>query len=186
MIRTLFIIPFFFVLLSAEADAQTTIPRDLPDASSPSPSSPSQRTPRLGSPAEEIIRRAEIRHAEEQHQEMVERADETVELAGELHAAFQTSKALSREDLKKLERLEKLARKIRGGAGGDDDKLALKETPPHLGAAMELLAEISSELKKGVSKTSRLVVSGAVIERSNELIELIRYIRTSAQASVQK
>ena len=35
------------------------------------------------------------------------------------------------------------------------------------------------ELKKGVSKTSRLVVSGAVIERSNELIELIRFIRTS-------
>ncbi|HEU4596486.1 MAG TPA: hypothetical protein VFS10_15225 [Pyrinomonadaceae bacterium] len=180
MSRILFIIPALLVILSATASAQTTIPRDLPDASSSSPSS-NQRAPRLGSPAEEIIRRAEIKHAEEQHQEMVERADETVELAGELHAAFQTSKALNREDLKKLERMEKLARKIRGSAGGDDDKLALKETPPHLGAAVELLNEISSELKKGVSKTSRLVVSGAVIERSNELIELIRFIRTSVQ-----
>jgi hypothetical protein len=181
MIRTLFIIPFFFALLSAAANAQTKIPRDLPDASSSSPSSPSQRAPRMGSPAEEIIHRAEIRHAEEQHREMVERADETVELAGELRSAFQTSKAFNREDLKKLERIEKLARKIRGSVGGDDDKLALKETPPHLGAAMELLAEISSELKKGVSKTSRLVVSGAVIERSNELIELVRFIRTSVE-----
>jgi hypothetical protein len=110
---------------------------------------------------------------------MVERADETAELGRQLRSAFQTAKALGREDLKKLERMEKLARKIRGSAGGDEDKLALKETPPHLGAALENLAEISEELKKAVDKTSRLVISGAVIERSNELIELIRYIRTS-------
>lgn len=181
MIRTLFIIPAFLVLLSSAAEAQTQMPKDLPDASSQSSSPPAnQRSPRMGSPAEEIIRRAEIRHAEEAYEEMVERADETAEIAGQLRSAFQTSKALTRDDLKKLERMEKLARKIRGGAGGDEDRLALKETPPHLGAAMERLAELSGELKKGVSKTSRLVVSGAVIQRSNELIELIRFIRTSA------
>ena len=180
MSRSLFIVPAFLLLCtSASASAQTTIPKDLPDASSSSSSSPGQRPARLGSPAEEIIRRAEIRHAEEAHQEMVERADETAELAVELRASFQTAKALGRDELKKLERMEKLARKIRGSAGGDENKLALKETPPHLGAAVERLAEISEELKKGVSKTSRLVVSGAVIERSNELIELIRFIRTS-------
>ncbi len=177
MIKRPFIIAALLACLSAAANAQTA--RDLPDASSSSPPSVTQRSSNLGSPAEEIIRRAEIKHAEEAHKEMVERADETVELARELHSSFETSKALNREDLKKLERLEKLARKIRGSAGGDEDKLALKETPPHLGAAMDRLAEISDELKKGVSKTSRLVVSGAVIERSNELIELIRFIRTS-------
>jgi hypothetical protein len=177
MFRRLFVIPALLALLTAAASAQTA--KDLPDASSSSPSSPNQRSSNLGSPAEDMIRRAEIRHAEEEHKEMVERADETAELARELHTAFRTSKALDREDLKKLERLEKLVRKIRGGAGGDDDKLALKETPPHLGAAIERLPEVSEELKKGVSKTSRLVVSGAVIERSNELIELIRFIRTS-------
>ena len=180
MIRSLFIIPAFLILCSSAAFAQTQIPKDLPDATTSSSSPPSnQRQTRLGSPAEEIIRRAEIKHAEDAHKEMVERADETAELAGQLRASFQTSKALGRDDLKKLERLEKLARKIRGNAGGDDDKLALKETPPHLGAAMERLVQLSEELKKGVSKTSRLVVSGAVIERSNELIELIRFIRTS-------
>lgn len=181
MMRSLFIVPAFLLLCSsaAAASAQTSIPKDLPDASSSSSSSPGQRPTRLGSPAEEIIRRAEIRHAEEAHQEMVERADETAELAVELRASFQTSKALGRDELKKLERMEKLARKIRGSAGGDDDKLALKETPPHLGAAMEKLTQLSEELKKGVSKTSRLVISGTVIERSNELIELIRFIRAS-------
>ena len=117
---------------------------------------------------------------------MVERADETAQLGRQLHHAFQTANALNREDLKKLERMEKLARKIRGSAGGDEDKLALKETPRHLVDAFERLADISDELKKGVGKTSRLVISGTVIERSNELIELIRYIRTSVQTSVQK
>jgi hypothetical protein len=179
MIRTLFFIPAFLLLLSSAAMAQTQIPKDLPDATTSSSSPPSNQRQRLGSPAEEIIRRAEIKHAENAHKEMVERADETVELAGQLHASFQSSKALGRDELKKLERMEKLARKIRGNAGGDDDKLALKETPPHLGAAMERLAQLSEELKKGVSKTSRLVVSGTVIERSNELIELIRFIRTT-------
>ncbi len=179
MIRTLFIIPAFLLLLSSAALAQTQIPKDLPDATTSSSSPPANQRQRLGSPAEEIIRRAEIKHAEDAHKEMVERADETAELAGQLRSLFQTSKALGRDELKKLERMEKLARKIRGNAGGDDDKLALKETPPHLGAAMERLTQVSEELKKGVSKTSRLVVSGAVIERSNELIELIRFIRTS-------
>lgn len=180
MIRTLFITPAFLLLLSSAAAAQTQMPKDLPDASTSSSSPPpSQRGTRLGSPAEEIIRRAEIRHAEESHKEMVERAEETAEIAGQLRASFRTSKTLGRDELKKLERMEKLARKIRGSVGGDDDKLALKETPPHLGAALELLNELSAELKKGVSKTSRLVVSGAVIQRSNELIELIRFIRTS-------
>lgn len=178
MFRFLITIPASLFLLSSLAGAQTST--NLPDAQSSSSSS-NQQPSRLGSPAEEIIHRAQIRHAEEAHKEMVERADETAQLGSQLHSAFQNAKTLGREDLKKLERMEKLARKIRGGAGGDEDKLALKETPEHLGAAMERLAQISDELKKGVSKTSRLVVNGNVIQSSNELIELIRYIRTSVQ-----
>ena len=153
--------------------------RALPNVTPPSPTA--QRPPRIGSPAEEMLHRALIRHAEEEHKEMLERADETAELADQLHSAFQTAQTLGRQELKKLERIEKLARKIRGNAGGDDDKLALKETPQHLGDALKQLSEISEELKKSVSKTSRLVVSAAVIERSNELIELTRFIRASVK-----
>lgn len=184
MIRINLIILVMLLLLTTSATGQTG--RNLPDAQSSSSSSSSQQTPGMGSPAEEIIHKAEIRHAEEAYQEMVERADETAQLGRQLQNAFQSAKVLNREDLKKLERMEKLARKIRGSAGGDEDKLALKETPPHLGDAFVRLADISDELKKGVGKTSRLVISGTVIERSNELIELIRYIRTSVQTSVQK
>ena len=178
MFRFILIITASIFTLAPLAEAQTST--GTADAQSSSSSS-NQQPSRMGSPAEEIIHRAQIRHGEEAHKEMVERADETAQLGSQIHSAFQNAKTLSREDLKKLERMEKLARKIRGGAGGDEDKLALKETPEHLGAAVERLVRISDELKKGVSKTSRLVINGAVIQSSNELIELIRHIRTTVQ-----
>jgi hypothetical protein len=131
----------------------------------------------MGSPEEEIIRRAEIRHGEESHKEMLERADETAQIGGALLSSFKKSKSLSRDDLKKLDRMEKLARKIRGSAGGSDDEAGLDNPPKQLEAAVSQLAEISGLLDKSVQKTSRLVISASVIKQSNELIEVIRIIR---------
>jgi hypothetical protein len=132
----------------------------------------------MGSPEAELLKRAEIRHEEENHQEMIERADETARLGVDLRDAFGKYKSLGREDLKRLERMEKLARKIRSRAGGSDDDEKLKDPPAQLDQAVARLAEVSGKLGEEVRKTSRLVVSGAVIEGSNELIELIRHIRT--------
>ena len=142
---------------------------------------PAQRErepPRFGAPAEEMLQRAAIRHEEEVHREMVERADEAAQLSEHILASFKTNNSLSRDDLKRLERLEKLARKIRGGAGGSDDDKELHDPPGRIEGAVTRLAELSGDLKKSVSKTSRLVISAGVIERSNEMIELIRHIRS--------
>jgi hypothetical protein len=140
----------------------------------------SNQNPRreLGSPEEEIIRRAEIKHEEESHKEMVERADEAALIGEQLLNAFQKSKSFGKDDLKKLDRMEKLARKIRGGAGGSDDDSPLENPPQQLEKAVARLAEISGQLNKSVQKTSRLVISAAVINSSNELIELIKHIRS--------
>lgn len=132
----------------------------------------------LGSPEEEIIRRAEIKHEEESHKDMVERADETALIGEQILNSFQKNKSLNKDDLKKLDRMEKLARKIRGGAGGSDDELALENPPQQLEKALARLAEVSDQLNKSVQKTSRLVISAAVINSSNELIELIKHIRS--------
>jgi hypothetical protein len=146
----------------------------------PPPSIFSRQNPRheLGSPEEEIIRRAEIKHEEESHKEMVERADEAALIGEQLLNAFQKSKSFGKDDLKKLDRMEKLARKIRGGAGGSDDDSPLENPPQQLEKAVARLAEISGQLDKSVQKTSRLVISAAVINSSNELIELIKHIRS--------
>jgi anion-transporting ArsA/GET3 family ATPase len=130
----------------------------------------------MGPPEREMLHRAEIRAAEESYKEMLERAAEAASLADQVRASFDKSQSLSREDLKKLERLEKLARKIRGAAGGSDDKEE-QSLPEKLGSAVSRIAEVSGLLKKSVEKTSRLVISAAVIEQTNELIELVRQIR---------
>ena len=180
LLRLSIIAAAFVAAISAGAQAQapSALQEEPPKAGRPQP----QRRPaRMGSPEEEMLRRAEIRHEEENHKEMVERADEAAQIGDDILASFTRNNSLTRDDLKRLERLEKLARKIRGGAGGSDDDEQLRDPPGKIEGAVKKLAELSGALKESVSKTSRLVISAAVIERSNEVIELIRHIRSIKQ-----
>jgi hypothetical protein len=162
-------------LYPAAASAQ------LPNAAQDQPRSKEQRAGDFGPPEEEMLRRAEIRREEETHKDMVERAEEAAQLGEQLLSSYQKHSSLTRDDLKRLERLEKLARKIRGGVGGSDDKEELSDPPLQIESAVTRLAKLTGELKESVSKTSRLVISANVIERSNEMIELIHHIRTIKQ-----
>jgi hypothetical protein len=175
MFRRLFLLAACSILLATAALARPTLPKQDNQPHDDAPQKPGD----LGSPAEEMLRRAEIRHEEQSHQEIVERADEAAQIGDEILASYKKRNSLSREDLKKLERMEKLARKIRDSAGGSDDNAALPNPPGRIEGAVTRLAELSDALKKSVEKTSRLVISAAVIEHSNELIELIRHIRST-------
>jgi len=173
MYRAIVLILAFVALNAVGASAQVA------GADQSSPRSP--RASDFGRPEEEMLRRAEIRREEETHKDMVERADEAAQLGDELLASYKKNNALTRDDQKRLERLEKLARKIRGGAGGSDDEEGLSDPPGKMESAVTRLAKLACELKESVSKTSRLVVSGHVIRHSNEMIELVRLIRTFKQ-----
>jgi hypothetical protein len=170
MLKTLLLITAIFFALSGSALAQS-------DAQDSRPGDSSRKHDELGAHAEEIIRRAEIRHEEESHKEMVEHADEAAQIGGEILSSYKKNKALGGDDLKKLERLDKLAHKIRTSAGGSDDE-GLEDPPAQLDDAVKRLADTSDTLDKSVQKTSRLVISAAVIKSSNELIELIKRIRS--------
>lgn len=178
MLRVSILTAAFVAALSVGAYAQRPA---IPQPDDPPPHDGRRKPGLMGSPEEEMLRRAEIRHEEESHKEMVERADEAAQLGDEILNSFKRNNSLTRDDLKKLERLEKLARKIRGGAGGSDDAEKLQDPPGRIGGAVARLAELSGALKKSVLKTSRLVISAAVIERSNEVIELVRHIRSIKQ-----
>lgn len=176
MTRVLFLTTALFACLAVSASAQV-ISHDAEQSASPVP----QRRGDMGTPAEEMLSRAAIKHEEESHAEMVERSDEAAQIGEEIRDSFNKNKALSSGDFKKLERMEKLARKIRGSAGGSDKVEGSEDPPGKIEAAVERLAELSGLLKKSVAKTSRLVISAAVIKNSNEVIELIRYIRSIKQ-----
>lgn len=175
--KLLYGLPLVLLFAPAAAAQDELKPGPALPAGRESPVSRQTRRP-FGSPEAEIMKRAEIKREESIHKDMVERADETAQIGADLRSAFDKYKTFGHEDLKRLERMEKLARKIRSSAGGSEDDEQLKDPPDAIDKAVSRLADVSGKLKESVSKSSRLVVSGAVIERSNELIELIRHIRT--------
>jgi hypothetical protein len=172
MPRAIALITALVTLLSAGAAARPTAGAQI---------QPRAQRGDFGTPEAEMMHRAEIRREEDLHKEMVERADEAAQIGDQLLASYKKNNSLTRDDQKRLERLEKLARKIRGGAGGSDDDETLSDPPGQVEGAVTRLAKLAGALKESVSKTSRLVISANVIERSNEMIELIRHIRSFKQ-----
>jgi hypothetical protein len=142
------------------------------------PAGNASEDPELDLTQQEMLRSMAIKREENNYKEHVSRAKENAQLAVEVHEAFTSQKALQNSDLKKLSRMEKLSRQIRSNAGGEENKDELKEPPPQVEAALERLVELSAELQKKVESTPRQVVSAAVIKRANEIVELVRHIRT--------
>ena len=131
------------------------------------------------SPMEEEMRvKREIEAADKAHKDNVNRARSLVSLSESLVTAYKANKQLSREDLKKLERVEKLVKKIRDDAGGSEQECDPEEHPKDLQTALARLLELSDSLKQRVEKTPKRVVSAAIIDEANVLLELIRIVRT--------
>lgn len=126
----------------------------------------------------EMIKEMELKREEGDYKEHLARAKENAQLAAELQETYARQKTLQASELKKLSRMEKLARQIRSRAGGEENKDELKEAPVEIEVALKRLAGLSTELQKKVESTPRQVVSTAVIRRANEVVELVKYIRT--------
>lgn len=131
----------------------------------------------IGTPEAEMLARTEIRAAEKRRQENLERAREAAQLGAEINNTFIKNQLLGRAEIKKIERLEKLTRRIREQAGGSDGEVTIENVPRQLEEALVRLAEHSEAMRKEVEKTPRHVVSTSVIERTNEMLEIIRYVR---------
>lgn len=141
-------------------------------------SSGSESSIMTGTPEAEMLARREIKAAEKEKRENLQRAQEAAQLSAEINNAFIKNQSLSRTEFKKLERLGKLTRRIREYAGGTDGEVTIENVPHELKSALEKLTEHSEAMRKEVEKTPRQVISTAVIERTNELLEIIRYVRS--------
>jgi len=129
--------------------------------------------------AEEELRATRaIKEADREHKENLGRARELSTLGAEIITSFKQKNALNQEDIKKLEKVEKLAKGIRRAAGGSEDKVEMEKPPSDLAAAMEMLSNLSQSLKEKVEKTPKHVISASVIDEANVLLELIRIVRT--------
>jgi hypothetical protein len=116
--------------------------------------------------------------AEKDHQENIDRADEIQKLAKEINESLKGKTVIDREGLKKIERLEKLTKKVRGEAGGEDEEITILNPPKDLPAAACQIAEKAESFSKEVKNTPRQVISASVISSANVLLELIKLART--------
>jgi hypothetical protein len=126
----------------------------------------------------EMLAKREIQIADKAQRENLARARDLSFLSSSIVSSFKKKDQLDREDLKKLDKVEKLAKGIRHAAGGSDDRVELDKQPTDIGATLTMFAEISESLKCRVEKTPKHVISAAVIDEANVILELIRILRT--------
>jgi len=171
---------FAFALLLISAGptaAQTPIPRATPPPSNPAnPGTDKDEAP-LTSFEEEIRAKRAIKMAEKDHQENVDRAKEVADIAKDLQASLKHKTTIDHESVKKIERLEKLTKKIRNEAGGGDEEVKIVDRPSDISGAVKQIADSAESLSKTVQNTPRQVVSAAVIGNANVLLELIKLLR---------
>jgi hypothetical protein len=167
-------------LVSAQTNPQQkVVPPPRPSTSmSADKSLPQDDGPPLTTFEEEMRAKRAIKLAEKDHQQNLDRAREISQLAKELQQGLKDKSVLGREDLKRVERLEKLTKKIRGEAGGEDDEVQIVNRPSDITSAVTQIAEVTESLSKSVQNTPRQVISASVIDSANVLLELIRILRT--------
>jgi hypothetical protein len=155
-----------FLAMAASISAQSSLPTGAPK--------PDEKLELL---EEEMRIKRSISHAQKEHQKNIDRAELLSSLSAELKATFKQKHHLETDDFKKLDKLEKLAKSIRSAAGGSDDAKEAEEIPSELPAVISSMAELAKALKVEVEKTPRQVISAAVIDQANVLLELIRLVR---------
>jgi hypothetical protein len=166
------------LLLSASlAIAQASAPQSPPQRpDNPSADKDKDNTP-LTTFEEEMRAKRAIKLAEKDHQENVKRACEAAQLAKDLLTSLKGKTTIDRDSAKKLDRLEKLTKKIRGEAGGEEEEVEIVDRPSDITGAVHQIAESAESLSKNVENTPRQVVSASVIGNANVLLELIRLLR---------
>jgi len=130
----------------------------------------------------EILRdtlvRMQIKREESDFKKLIEKAAtirETSHLLASDVKAGETA-AFYRRHEKRIRELEKFARQIRSESGGGDDGKAEPE-PASLDEILVRLVAASDRLNDSIARTSRAVVSVAVIESCSDVLDLVRLIR---------
>lgn len=172
LLRSLFLL-CVFALMSICAAAQG-------EASTASGRTPQKEE--LPKNIQETLRKQEILKAKKDHEEMLKNSEEAIKLSDELENSYKKTNALNVEDRKKLERLEKLLKKIRRELGGDDDGNQTEsepdeEKPSNIVSALKKLQTSASGLLDELKKTSRFSISVVAIQSSNALLKIVRFLK---------
>lgn len=159
------LISFASVCVSAQIDAST-------------PSGRPRQEEDLPKSIKENLAKGRIEQEKKEYEELLKRGEEALKLAEDLEKSFAANNQLSSEDFKKLERLEKIVKKIRNELGGDeDDENAEEKSPSTLENAFKALQENTVKLVNELKKSTRYSISVLAIESSNMLLKVVKFLR---------
>lgn len=138
--------------------------------------SPKEELPEV---LKESLAKRRIKQDEEDFQDLVKRSEEAVKLSEELNKSYEDNKKLSGEDNKKLEKLEKLVKKIRQDLGAEEEKETInnEEKPGTLSNTLTNIKEKSTSLLTELKKTGRFAISVTAVESSNAVFRLVKFLR---------
>lgn len=161
-------IAFFITIAVSAADAQV-------DASGRSSGSGQKEEVPKG--IKESLAKQRIDREKKDFAELLERGEEALKLTDELEKSFvKNNNAFSNEDQRKLDRLEKVVKKIRNELGGDSDD-EVEEKPLSLLNALKSLQNNTVKLVDELKKTTRYSISVVAVESSNALLSLVKFLR---------
>ena len=138
---------------------------------------PNPQKEELPKSIKETLLKAQIKQKQKEYDEMMEKGEEAVKLTEELELSFNQNNQFSNEDIKKLERLEKLVKSIRKELGGDDDEEDTDKPSLSLQSAAGTLKEKVIGLFEELKKTSRHSISAIAIQGSNSILRIVRFLR---------
>lgn len=128
----------------------------------------------------ESLAKRRIKAEEEEFKELVKRSEEAVKISDELTRKFSETQKFSSEDSKKIERLEKVVKKIRRDLGAEDDDDDEKlNSPSSLMTTLTDIKEKAANLLEELKKTGRFSISVVAVESSNAILKLVRLLRFS-------
>lgn len=126
----------------------------------------------------ESLAKQKIKQNKEDYDEMIERGEEALQLSEQLASSYDENKKLSKSDYQKLDRLEKLLKKIRKElGGGDDDEVEAEDKPANLGDAIKNLRDNTVNLFDALQKTTRYSISAVAIQSSNAVLNIVKFMR---------
>jgi hypothetical protein len=138
------------------------------------PKPPAQGRSETGDPLLDYKLRAS--RAETAHKEMRRAADELVELSGSFARDVAGRGQLTDEDVKAVDKMRKLAKRIRSDMGGMGDT-KLVDPPQTVPAAAAALGARGEALAAHLRKASRFEMNARLISLTGEMIALLEILK---------
>ncbi len=160
-----FLTIFFIAATFAAAHAQTDASGDNPNRKEDMPKG-----------IQESLAKQRIEREKKDFDDLLARSQEALKISNDLEKSYAQNNSFSGDDQKKLDRLEKVVKKIRGEIGGDEDEDE-DNKPASMLDALKSLQDTTSNLVEELKKTTRYSISVVAVESTSTLLSLVRFLR---------